>query len=200
MVKLNRIYTKTGDSGITGLGNGARVSKTDPRVESYGEVDEANAALGLCVAAAQAEIAGSPGATLGELLASIRHDLFDVGADLCCPIEPGEAPHSRLRVSSAQTLRLEREIDRWNHDLPPLTSFVLPGGSGLAAHLHLARTVVRRAERRVVALLSSETARTNAEVLRYLNRLSDLLFVLSRVANGGGAGDVLWIPGANRTK
>ena len=193
MVKLTKIYTRTGDDGTTGLGTGSRIRKDDPRVEAYGEVDEANAAMGVAVAACEAgglkEIAA--------LLAGIQHDLFDVGADLCVPIAAGEKP--KLRVQEAQTLRLEKAIDRYNEGMPSLMSFVLPGGSAAAAALHLARTVVRRAERRVVTLAAAQKAATNPETVKYLNRLSDLLFVLSRVANRGGAGDVLWVPGANRS-
>lgn len=196
MVKLTKIYTRTGDDGTTGLGTGARIRKDDPRVEAYGDVDEANAAVGLAVVACEAagltEIAG--------LLRAIQHDLFDVGADLCIPVAPDEAAGSRLRVQPEQAARLERTIDRYNDPMPSLTSFVLPGGSPAAAALHMARTVVRRAERRVVTLRQVEAGATNPETVRYLNRLSDLLFVLARVANQGGAGDVLWVPGANRVK
>lgn len=196
MVKLTKIYTRTGDDGTTGLGTGARIAKDDLRVEAYGEVDEANAAVGLAVAACEA--VGAPMAELRDLLKTIQHDLFDVGADLCVPVEPGEEAGSKLRVQPGQTARLEREIDRFNEPMPRLMSFVLPGGTAPAAALHLARTVVRRAERRVVSLRRAEPDRTAAETVKYLNRLSDLLFVLSRVANGNGAGDVLWVPGANR--
>jgi cob(I)alamin adenosyltransferase len=190
MVKLNKIYTRTGDDGSTGLGDGSRVGKDDARVEAYGTVDEANAAIGLAVVAAdednQEVIAG--------LLRSVQQDLFDVGADLCVPIDERE----RLRVTAGQSARLEAAIDEFNADLAPLTSFILPGGTRLAAHLHVARTQVRLAERRVVSLLGVDSARTNPEAVIYLNRLSDLLFVLARTANGRGAGDVLWVPGANR--
>lgn len=192
MVKLTKIYTRTGDDGTTGLGTGERIRKDDARVEAYGEVDEANAAVGAAVLACElgglAEIAG--------LLKGIQHDLFDVGADLCVPTAPGEKPGERLRVIATQTERLERAIDRYNEGMPSLTSFVLPGGTGAAVALHLARTVTRRAERRVVTLLAAEAAAVNPETVRYLNRLSDLLFVLGRAANGGK--DVLWVPGANR--
>jgi cob(I)alamin adenosyltransferase len=198
MVKLTRIYTRTGDDGTTGLGSRARVAKTDPRVEAYGTVDEANAALGLCVVCCGGAGGESDAVSLGRLLTSIQNDLFDVGADLCCPPEPGEEPGSRLRVSAAQTKRLETAIDEYNGRLAPLGSFVLPGGTELAARLHLARTIVRRAERCTVALRLAEPDATNPETVRYLNRLSDLLFVLGRVANSDGAGDVLWVPGANR--
>jgi cob(I)alamin adenosyltransferase len=203
MVKLNRIYTKTGDAGTTGLGDGKRVSKDDPRVEAYGTVDEANAALGVCVNLCAAASPGSATARIGDLLRSIQNDLFDVGADLCCPIDKGEkgdksGGKSRLRVLPSQTQRLEEAIDLYNDRLAPLNSFVLPGGSALACALHVARTVTRRAERIGVTLLSQQSDSTNPETIKYLNRLSDLLFVLGRVANDDGKGDVLWVPGASR--
>ena len=197
MVRLSKIYTKTGDDGSTGLGDGTRVPKTDLRVEAYGTVDEANAALGPCVIAALAH-AGPHAQAIASVLTGVQNDLFDVGADLCCPVTPDEAPGSRLRVTPAQTLRLEHAIDEHNERLKPLDSFVLPGGTPLSAALHVARTVVRRAERRTVELLSLHPETTSPETVRYLNRLSDLLFVLGRVANDDGAGDVKWIPGANR--
>lgn len=200
MVKLNRIYTRTGDDGTTGLGTGARVSKTDPRVVAYGTVDEANAALGVCVVQAAAAPAGSRAEQIGRLVRLIQNDLFDVGADLCCPITSDEQAGGRLRITPEQTARLEHAIDEHNERLKPLDSFILPGGSPLAAALHTARTVVRRAERDTVELHRQQPALTNIETVRYLNRLSDLLFVLSRVANDDGAGDVKWIPGANRSK
>ncbi|MBX3323215.1 MAG: cob(I)yrinic acid a,c-diamide adenosyltransferase [Phycisphaeraceae bacterium] len=190
MVKLNKIYTRTGDDGSTGLGDGSRVAKDDARVEAYGAVDEANAAMGLAVVAADA--AGQ--SAIADLLRSIQQDLFDVGADLCVPIDAKQ----RLRVVQSQIDRLEDAIDQHNEALAPLTSFILPGGSELAARLHHARTESRRAERRVVSLMAVDAERTNPLAAVYLNRLSDLLFVLSRVANDGGKGDVLWIPGANR--
>lgn len=192
MVKLNRIYTRTGDDGTTGLGTNVRVSKGSARVWAYGDVDEANAAIGVALVEAERTGAGE----IVEALRSIQHDLFDVGADLCTLVEEGEEAGSRLRVTAEQTARLEGLIDRHNAGLAPLSSFVLPGGTGLAACLHVARTVVRRAERSVVQLIEAEPERTSTEPLRYLNRLSDLLFVLARVANGGK--DVLWVPGANR--
>lgn len=184
MVYLSRIYTRSGDAGDTGLGDGTRVPKCSARVTTYGEVDELNAVLGL--AACQ----------LPDLLAvlrTIQNDLFDVGADLCLPATTND---TALRVRPEQATRLEGEIDRLNERLEPLRSFVLPGGSPAAAWLHLARTVCRRAERSVVALMQSESV--NANVLIYLNRLSDLLFVMARVANGDGQGDVLWEPGKTR--
>lgn len=206
MVKLNRIYTKTGDAGTTGLGDGKRVAKDHLRVEAYGTVDEANAFVGLAVI--EADRAGAPARAVADLLRSIQHDLFDVGADLCCPPKAGEKPGERLRILPDQTARLEQEIDRYNDPLPALNSFVLPGGTPLAAALHAARTVVRRAERCVVSLRAADAEHTGEETIRYLNRLSDLLFVLARVANqapprgvsAAGAGDVLWLPGANRPK
>ncbi|SRR5581483_3740784 len=191
MVFLSRIYTKAGDAGETGLGDGRRVPKDHPRVEAYGQVDELNAVLGLLAAQ-------GPGAPEPELVRSIQNDLFDVGADLCVPPADGEPPGQRLRVTAAQAERLERAIDRLNEPLGPLHSFVLPGGTPAAAWLHLARTVCRRAERAVVALARLEPV--NPQVLVYLNRLSDLLFVLARSANDGGQADVLWVPGQSRAE
>lgn len=191
MVKLTKIYTRTGDDGQTGLGSNQRVSKADPRVEAYGEVDEANASIGVA-----ASLARAPLPDLAALLESIQQDLFDVGADLCIPVAKGE--QGKLRVTPQQTLRLEQDIDRYNERLATLTSFVLPGGSSLASALHVARCVVRRAERRCVALRHLQPDETSPEAIRYLNRLSDLLFVLARVANDEGKRDVLWTPGANR--
>ena len=195
MVKLTKIYARAGDDGRTMLGSGARVSKADLRVEAYGTVDEANASVGAAVLACAGTLAG-----VAEVLRAVQHDLFDVGADLCTPRVPGEAEGARLRVQPGQTRRLEDLIDEHNAGLSPLSSFVLPGGSAAACALHTARTVCRRAERLVAALLEVEPEATNAEAMRYLNRLSDLLFVLARVANDGGAGDVLWQPGKNRTQ
>lgn len=188
MVKLDRIYTRGGDAGETSLGNGRRVAKSDARVAAYGAVDEANAALGL--------VRLHVGGVDDLVLARIQNDLFDLGADLCVPIEPDEAP--ALRVAQAQVDWLEGQIDRMNAGLPPLASFVLPGGTPAAAFLHQARTVVRRAERDLVTLVSTPDEAVNRLALAYLNRLSDLLFVMSRVVNGNGAGDVLWVPAANR--
>lgn len=200
MVRLSKIYTKTGDDGTTGLGDGQRVAKDSARVESYGTVDEANATLGVAVVISERGGAASPTADLAEVLRSIQHDLFDAGADLCTPIDAAEKPGVALRITPAQIERLEKLIDRYNEPLPALTSFVLPGGTELAAALHVARTVTRRAERLVVTLARQEPAQTSRDVALYLNRLSDLLFVLSRVANrrGGSEGDVLWVPGRNR--
>ena len=186
MVQLTRIYTKGGDKGETSLGDGGRVKKHSLRVDAYGTVDEANAAIG--VARLHAE-----GAVL-EMLARIQNDLFDLGADLCTP-ETGRKSEGALRIVPGQTERLEREIDAMNADLKPLDSFILPGGTPLATQLHVARTVTRRAERLVTALAEAETL--NPEAIKYLNRLSDHLFVLSRVANQE-TGDILWRPGANR--
>lgn len=187
MVYLSRIYTKTGDKGETGLGDGSRVAKDHPRVEAYGSVDELNALLGLLVTTLPAD---SPHV---GLLRAIQNDLFDVGADLCRPQVEGEKPGEKLRIRPEQSQRLEGEIDRLNAGLQPLTSFVLPGGQPAAAWCHLARTVCRRAEREVVSLARAEPI--NTEVVVYLNRLSDLLFVLARVLNDQGKADVLWVPG-----
>lgn len=187
MVYLSSIYTKSGDSGSTGLGDGQRVAKNHPRVIAYGEVDELNAVLGVVLV--------SPNIPEKELLSSIQNDLFDVGADLCAPPKAGEAASERLRVTPRQVDKLEKAIDRLNAELEPLRSFILPGGTPAAAHLHIARTVCRRAERSVVALMADESV--NSHVLIYLNRLSDLLFVMSRTANNAGKQDVLWQPGEN---
>lgn len=187
MVRLDRIYTRSGDDGSTGLGDGTRLPKHHPRVAAYGSVDEVAALLGLILA----EDAARP---LAEMLRQIQNDLFDVGADLSVPGEAGD----RLRLTASYTERLEGWIDESNQDLAPLKSFVLAGGNPQAARLHLARTVCRRAERHVSELIASDDGEVNAEVLRYLNRLSDLLFVLARVANDKGSADVLWVPGGGR--
>ena len=187
MVKLTKIYTRGGDKGQTSLGNGARVSKDDVRVDAYGDIDELNAIIG--VARLQCNTDAD------ALLSRIQNDLFDVGADLCTPHQ--EHPkYPPLRVTAEQVDRLETEIDSLNSELSPLNSFILPGGSVQSAHLHHARTVCRRAERRMVSLAAIENI--NDISIRYVNRLSDLLFVLARYLNEKGAGDVLWIPGANR--
>ncbi|HZF75590.1 MAG TPA: cob(I)yrinic acid a,c-diamide adenosyltransferase [Acetobacteraceae bacterium] len=186
MVKLDVITTRGGDAGETSLGDGTRVRKDAARVEAYGTVDEANAAIGLV----RLHTADDPEAD--AMLARIQNDLFDLGADLCVPGQGAD----RLRVADAQCLRLEAEVAAMNARIPPLRSFVLPGGSPGAAHAHMARTVVRRAERLVVALAALEAV--NPAVIRYLNRLSDHLFVLSRRLNGNGARDVTWQPGATR--
>lgn len=185
MVILSRIYTKTGDTGETALGDGSRVAKDHPRVTAYGSVDELNAVLGLLVAS-QTDLPEA------ELLRGIQNDLFDVGADLCVPPQKDEKLGNKLRVSAEQSERLEKTIDRLNANLKPLASFVLPGGQPAAAWCHLARTVCRRAERDVVTLARQEPV--NPQVVIYLNRLSDLLFVLARVCNNGGQDDVLWVP------
>jgi len=182
MVRIDRVVTRGGDGGETSLGDGTRVRKDDARVEAYGTVDEANAAIGILRLHTPADGAAD------AILARVQNDLFDIGADLCVPGEAGE----RLRVTPAMADRLERETEALNEALSPLTSFILPGGTQAAAHAHLARTIVRRAERRVVTLAVDEAV--NGEVIKALNRLSDLLFVLGRHLNGAG-GDVLWVPG-----
>jgi cob(I)alamin adenosyltransferase len=187
MVKLDKIVTKAGDGGKTRLATGEEVSKTSPRVAAYGAVDELNSALGV----ARLHTAGK--ARLDTILARVQNDLFDVGADLATP---HTASFEALRVTDAQVDRLEAEVDEINAALAPLTSFILPGGSPAAAHLHLARAMARRAERAAATLLESDTA--SPITLKYLNRLSDLLFVLARAANDDGRGDVLWVPGAHR--
>ncbi|HEX6010585.1 MAG TPA: cob(I)yrinic acid a,c-diamide adenosyltransferase [Geminicoccaceae bacterium] len=188
MVTLSRIYTRGGDQGRTSLGDGTRVAKHTARVAGYGTVDEANAAIGL----ARLHTAGGEA---DAMLARVQNDLFDLGADLCRPGDEFDDPKV-LRIRDSQVERLEREIDTMNAELQPLGSFVLPGGTAAAAHLHLARTVTRRAERLVCEL--AEVEAVNPVAIRYLNRLSDHLFVLSRWLNERGAKDVLWIPGANR--
>jgi cob(I)alamin adenosyltransferase len=192
MVTLSKIYTKTGDSGETGLGDGSRVSKASLRIAAIGAVDETNSAIGIARLDAEADA--------DAMLARIQNDLFDLGADLCAPEDGRKAPSShqkgRLRIAAAQVERLEREIDIMNAALSPLTSFVLPGGTALAAHLHLARAIARRAEAAIVALAAEEDI--NDAARRYANRLSDHLFVMARAANNAGMGDVLWIPGENR--
>ena len=189
MVKLNVIYTRTGDSGTTGLVRGPRRSKHDLRIEAYGTVEEANAFV------ANARLAAGAHHVLDPILARIQNDLFDVGSDLATPgADDPDAEYPSLRVRPVQTNWLEDQIDRFNADLSPLKSFILPGGTPLSVALHLARTVTRRAERVVSALLETEPD-TSPEPLRYLNRLSDLFFVLGRVANANGADDILWVPG-----
>ena len=188
MVNLSRIYTKTGDRGQTRLGDNSQVAKTDLRIEAYGTVDELNAVLGLARASA--------GAKQGEVLQLVQNDLFDLGADLCQPLGEVEEEGAVLRIQAGQVVRLEAEIDRINADLEPLRSFVLPGGATTAAWLHLGRTVCRRAERCVWALAQRDPL--NEQTLIYLNRLSDLLFVMGRAANDMGRSDVLWEPGKTR--
>jgi cob(I)alamin adenosyltransferase len=188
-MKIDRIYTRGGDRGQTSLGDGTRIAKHALRVRAMGGVDEANAAIGVALAA-------TPGAKSSALLFRVQNDLFDLGADLCVPQSEGGEQRERLRLSHGQVEALEAEIDRVNATLGPLTSFVLPGGSLAAAQLHLARCIVRRAERDVAELAAGESL--NPGLLKYLNRLSDLLFVLARQANDAGARDVLWQPGLNR--
>jgi cob(I)alamin adenosyltransferase len=185
MVRLTKIYTRGGDGGQTSLGDGARVPKHDLRVVAYGTVDEANAAIGVARLHA--------GAAADAMLARIQNDLFDLGADLC---RPGDDVDEGLRVQPSQVERLEQEIDALNASLKPLDSFVLPGGTPASAHLHLARTIVRRAERLTTQLAGEQPV--NRSAIHYLNRLSDHLFVLARYLNDGGAADVLWVPGAHR--
>ena len=192
MVRLTRIYTRTGDDGDTALATGERTRKSDPRVSAYGDVDEANACIGL----ARLHTRGDQ--VLDPMLARIQNELFDLGADLSTPARGVRAGVEALRVTDEQVARLEREIDRLNGDLSPLSSFVLPGGSPAAAALHLARTVCRRAERQAVALKDHEAEQVCGPALRYLNRLSDLLFTAARWANLRGEGDVLWTPGGTR--
>jgi len=193
MVQLTKIYTRGGDKGDTSLGDGSRVAKHHLRVEAYGTVDEANAVIGL----ARVEILRTPDTDdmLDPALNRIQNDLFDLGADLCTP-EDGRRAEGALRIIDTQVYWLESEIDRINGALDPLSSFILPGGTPVAAQLHLARTVTRRAER-LIAALAAEVP-VNPEAVKYLNRLSDLLFVMSRAANGGGKDDVLWVPGGSR--
>ncbi len=190
MVVLNKIYTKTGDAGETALGNGARVAKHAMRVTAYGTADELNSFLGVARLAATGDV----DAALGR----IQNDLFDLGADLCRPDmeKDAEAEYQPLRMVDAQVHRLESEIDAMNDVLEPLRSFILPGGSALSAHLHVCRTVARRAERLAVELATMEAI--NPAAVKYLNRLSDWFFVAARIANNGGKDDVLWVPGANR--
>jgi cob(I)alamin adenosyltransferase len=192
MVVLNKIYTRSGDAGTTALGTGERVAKHSARIAAYGTVDETNAFIGV----ARIHLAADP--ELDAMLSRIQNDLFDLGADLCAPEREGAAPQQRLRVSDAQTKRLEDEIDAMNAELTPLRSFVLPGGTPAAAALHVARTVCRRAERAMVELAGIPGEQVSAPALKYINRLSDLLFVASRYVNDRGAKDVLWVPGQNR--
>ncbi|ANL29743.1 ATP:cob(I)alamin Co-beta-adenosyltransferase protein [Rhizobium phaseoli] len=192
MVKLNKIYTKTGDDGTTGLASGRRRRKDDLRVEAYGTIDEANSAIGL------ARLYTTDLADLDAMLMSIQNDLFDLGADLATP-DTGEPPaYEPLRIVETQVERIERDIDRLNADLNPLTSFILPGGSPAAAHLHLARTIARRGERLMVTLARMEGEIVGGAAMKYINRLSDFLFVAARHANDRGRADVLWVPGKNR--
>ncbi|WP_297731304.1 cob(I)yrinic acid a,c-diamide adenosyltransferase [uncultured Maricaulis sp.] len=191
MVRLTKIYTRTGDAGSTRLGDMSQTVKHDPRVDAYGDVDEANSSIGLARAALGAS---DP---LDAPLARIQNDLFDLGADLCVPESETPPDYEPLRVTQAQIDWLEGEIDRLNSRLERLNSFILPGGSEAAARLHLCRTICRRAERKVSALIANDV-RINPAVLKYLNRLSDLLFVMARTANDEGRADVLWVPGKDR--
>lgn len=193
MVVLNRIYTKTGDAGTTALGSGERVPKTSPRIAAYGTVDETNAAVGV----ARTHL-GESEADVNAMLLRIQNDLFDLGADLCVPDKGEKLPYEPLRVAEAQVARLEAEIDEMNSALDPLRSFILPGGTPAGAALHVARTVSRRAERMMVELASLPGETVSAPALKYINRLSDFLFVASRYVNDRGKGDILWVPGKNR--
>ncbi len=193
MVKLNKIYTRTGDDGTTGLGSGERRLKSDLRVEAYGTVDEANATIGL----ARLHTATSH-PELDAMLGRIQNDLFDLGADLSVPDTGKKLEYEPLRIIAPQTARIEADIDRLNKELKPLKSFILPGGSPAAATLHLARTISRRAERLIVALAQDPQEPVNGEAIRYINRVSDFLFVAGRVVNDNGNADVLWVPGKNR--
>jgi cob(I)alamin adenosyltransferase len=193
MVVLTKIYTRTGDDGTTALGDGKRVAKYDLRVAAYGTVDETNAALGI------ARNALAEDEALDRALRRIQNDLFDLGADLCVPDRGEKLPYEPLRIADEQVAWLEREIDRMNAELKPLTSFVLPGGTPAAAALHLARTICRRAERHMVELAAKESEPVGAPALKYVNRLSDFLFVASRYANDKGSRDILWRPGQNRS-
>lgn len=193
MVKLNKIYTRTGDEGETGLGDGTRVAKDTVRVAAYGDVDEANAIIG--IARTAIAVSDDPH-NLDEVLKRVQNDLFDLGADLCVPPVDREEDGTHLRITADQSTALEHDIDRLNAHLEPLTSFVLPGGSPASAQLHHARTVVRRAERVIVSLMKDDDVGKPA--LQYINRLSDLLFVMARLTNDGGAADILWQPGGDR--
>ncbi len=192
MVVLNKIYTRTGDKGYTGLGTGERVKKHSLRISAYGTIDETNACIGLVRLHTQDD------ADIDRMLARVQNDLFDLGADLCAPDNGEKLEYTPLRITEAQVVRLENEIDRLNGELSPLRSFVLPGGSAASAALHLARTVSRRAERLIVELGDSDGEPVGEPVIKYINRLSDFLFVVSRYLNKKGEGDVLWVPGQNQ--
>ena len=196
MVVLTKIYTRTGDGGTTALGTGVRVPKNHLRISAYGTVDELNASLGIALLSVRD--AAAEDAQVRASLIRIQNDLFDLGADLCVPDTGEELPYEPLRMSEQQATWLETEIDRMNSELQPLTSFVLPGGTPAAAALHMARTICRRAERLMVALAASQEEHVSEAALKYINRLSDYLFVASRYVNDKGAGDMLWKPGANR--
>jgi cob(I)alamin adenosyltransferase len=193
MVVLNRIYTKTGDAGTTALGSGERVPKTSPRIAAYGTVDETNAQIGMV----RIHLAGTY-SDVDAMLLRIQNDMFDLGADLCVPDRGEKLPYEPLRMSDAQVVRLENEIDQMNAILSPLKSFILPGGTPAAAALHVARTVSRRAERDMVELAALPNEPVSKAALKYINRLSDFLFVAGRYVNDHGKADVLWVPGKNR--
>ncbi len=192
MVRLNKIYTRTGDNGTTGLTSGPRRLKSDLRVEAYGTVDETNACIGMV------RIYMSDHPAIDAMLVRIQNDLFDLGADLSTPDDGQPLSYEPLRIVASQVTRLETDIDQLNADLAPLRSFILPGGSAASAALHMARTVSRRAERLIVALSKTDGELVSAQALQYINRLSDFLFVAARAVNDNGARDVLWVPGANR--
>ena len=193
MVVLNKIYTKTGDAGTTALGSGERRYKFDLRIESYGTVDEANSAVGVARTHCKDE-------ALDQMLSRLQNDFFDLGADLATPDTGEDLGYEPLRIIDAQVERIERDIDTLNARLSPLRSFVLPAGSPLSAHLHLARTIARRAERLMVELSQRDGETVSAAALRYINRVSDFLFVAARIANDDGRADVLWVPGKNRAE
>lgn len=196
MVRLTKIYTRTGDDGSTGLADGSRRPKNDPRIAAYGTVDEANAALGLALLTLDAPVR--------DIIARLQNDLFDLGADLATPLpaslsdEEPEEPAPALRIIAAQVARLEAEIDDLNASLSPLTSFILPGGTAAAGYLHLARTILRRAEREMITIMTERDEKISDPARQFINRASDLLFVAARMANNGGKSDILWIPGAHR--
>ncbi len=198
MVVLNRIYTKTGDNGTTALGNGERVPKTSPRIAAYGTVDETNATVGMVRYHLKATDTAGAYAHVDHMLFRIQNDLFDLGADLCVPDRGEKLSYEPLRMTDAQVVRLESEIDQLNGELNPLRSFVLPGGTPAAIALHVSRTVSRRAERLMVELAALPDEPVSDAALKYINRLSDFLFVASRYVNDKGAGDDLWVPGKNR--
>jgi cob(I)alamin adenosyltransferase len=193
MVVLNKIYTRTGDDGTTALGTGERVPKFDPRIAAYGTVDEANSAIGV---ARLATVKDQP--AVDAMLARIQNDLFDLGADLCIPDRGEKLAYEPLRITEGQVQRIESEIDTLNAELQPLRSFILPGGSPAAAHLHLARTIARRAERHMVELATNPAETVSPAAIQYVNRLSDFLFVAARYVNDKGRADVLWVPGKTR--
>lgn len=196
MVRLTKIYTRTGDDGSTGLADGSRRPKNDPRIAAYGTVDEANAVLGLALLTLDAPVR--------DIIARLQNDLFDLGADLATPLpaslsdEEPEEPAPALRIIAAQVARLEAEIDDLNASLSPLTSFILPGGTAAAGYLHLARTILRRAEREMITIMTERDEKISDPARQFINRASDLLFVAARMANNGGKSDILWIPGAHR--